>query len=93
MRLAEFDELFTSSLLGVRREEFGRLRLRLRGGVEVEGRTRDLTAREAECCAFFDFAVDRDGDQVIVDVRVPADNEIVLDGLAAQAEAALVARL
>ncbi|WP_063747231.1 thioredoxin family protein [Saccharothrix sp. NRRL B-16314] len=93
MRLAEFEGLFTASLLVLRREESGWLRLRLDGGADVESRARDLTAREAECCAFFDFAVDRDGDQVVVDVRVPADKEVVLDGLAAQAEAVLAARV
>ncbi|SMD25259.1 hypothetical protein SAMN05661093_08997 [Kibdelosporangium aridum] len=92
VRIAEFDGLFTTSLLDMSREESGWLRLRLGGGADVESRARDLTAREAECCAFFDFAVGRDGGQVIVDVRVPADKELVLDGLAAQAEAVLTAR-
>jgi thioredoxin len=93
MRLAEFEELFTSSLLGLHREESGWLRLRLNGGAAVETRTRELTAREAECCAFFEFTVGREGDQVIVDVRVPADKEVVLDGLAAQATASLAPRV
>ncbi|SDU67099.1 thioredoxin family protein [Amycolatopsis keratiniphila] len=93
MRLAEFDELFAVSLLGVRREESDWLRLRLHGGAEVESRARDLAVREAECCSFFGFTVGRDGDQVVVDVRVPADKEVVLDGLAAQAEAALATRV
>ncbi len=89
LRVAEFDELFTASLLGVSRVESGWLRLRLDGGADAEGRARDLIARETACCAFFDFAVGRDGGDVIVDVRVPADRATVLDGLAAQAEAAL----
>lgn len=89
VRLAEFDALFASALRGVRREGSGWLRLSLRGGAEVEEQARELTAREAECCSFFDFAVGRDGDEVVVDVRVPADKEPVLDGLAAQAEAVL----
>ncbi|MEU0882478.1 thioredoxin domain-containing protein [Lentzea sp. NPDC005914] len=88
MRLAEFDALFASSLRGVRREESGWLRLHLGGGADVEDGARDLASREAECCSFFDFTVSRDGDDVIIDVRVPSDKEVVLDGLAAQAEAA-----
>ncbi|SDP90390.1 thioredoxin family protein [Lentzea jiangxiensis] len=88
IRLAEFDALFASSLRGLRREEPGWLRLHLAGGADVEAGARDLTAREAECCSFFDFTVSREGDEVIVDVRVPSDKEFVLDGLAAQAEAA-----
>ncbi|MCP2246397.1 hypothetical protein [Lentzea aerocolonigenes] len=91
-RLAEFETLFGSSLRDVRREEPGLLRLHLLGGAAVEADARDLTAREAECCSFFDFTVNRAGDAVIVDVRVPQDKEIVLDGLAAQAQAALAAR-
>lgn len=93
MRLAEFEELFDSSLRGMRRESSGWLRLWLAGGGHVASRARDLTAREAECCSFFDFTVDHDGNEVVVDVRVPSDREMVLDGLAAQAEAALSARL
>lgn len=92
-RLAEFDRLFASSLREIRREEPGWLRMRLHGGAEVEATARDLTAREAECCSFFGFTVNRAGDEVVVDVRVPADREVVLDGLAAQAETALTARV
>lgn len=99
MRLAEFEGLFRSSLIGVDREEPGWLRLRLRGGSEgrgtgqVESRARDLAAREAECCSFFDFTVERDGTEVVVDVGVPADKTVVLDGLSAQAQAARNARV
>jgi thioredoxin len=92
-RIAEFDALFASSLQGLRREEPGWLRLRLRGGADVESRARDLTSRKAQCCTFFDFTVDRDDDEVTVDVRVPADKEMVLDGLSAQADAALTAQV
>src|SRR3954453_2310032 len=53
-RLAEFEGLF-ASLRGLRREEPGWLRLRLDGGEDIEAQARDLTAREAECCTFFDF--------------------------------------
>jgi hypothetical protein len=89
-RLAEFDALFQSSLSGLRREEPGWLRLRLHGGDHVTDQVRDLTAREAECCSFFDFTVEHDGAEVVVDVRVPPDKIVVLDGLATQAEAARV---
>lgn len=90
-RLVEFDGLF-ASLRGFRREEPGWLRLRLDDGRGVEERARDLTAREASCCAFFDFDVHRDGGEVVVDVRVPASRVVVLDGLAAQAQAAFAAQ-
>lgn len=83
-RLAEFDGLFGTSLIFLRREDPLWLRLRLAGGVDVETAARDLTAREAECCSFFDFQVSREDADVVVDVRVPLDKAVVLDGLAAQ---------
>ena len=48
-------------------------------------RAAELTAREAGCCAFFDFTVRREGGDVVVDVRVPPSRAAVLDGLAALA--------
>jgi thioredoxin len=91
-RLAEFDSLFTS-LHEVRREEPGWLRLRLDAGEGVEDRARDLTARESACCSFFDFSVHHGDGEVVVDVRVPDNRVVVLDGLTAQAEAAYAARV
>ncbi|WP_308283486.1 thioredoxin family protein [Pseudonocardia nigra] len=91
-RLAEFDGLF-AWLRGLRREEPGWLRLRLDDGEGVEENARDLTAREASCCSFFDFDVHRGDGELVVDVRVPASRVIVLDGLTAQAEAAYAARV
>jgi thioredoxin len=90
-RLAEFEGLF-ASLRGLRRKEPGWLRLRLDDGEGIEARARDLTARESECCSFFDFAVRRGDGEVVVDVRVPDSRVVVLDGLTAQAEAAFAAR-
>ncbi|MEJ3653177.1 hypothetical protein WEH80_09345 [Actinomycetes bacterium KLBMP 9759] len=86
-RIAEFDQLF-ASLHEAERETPGWLRLRLDGGDDVEELARDLTAREASCCSFFDFTVGRDADEVVLDVRVPDDRAAVLDGMAAQAESA-----
>lgn len=81
-RVAEFDELFTS-LRALRREEPGWLRLWLAAGAEAGAR--DLTARESRCCSFFDFDVRREADEVVVDIRVPADHVAVLDALEARA--------
>jgi hypothetical protein len=91
-RLAEFDGLF-AALLDVRREEPGWLRLRLDDRDDVEDRARDLVARESGCCSFFDFAVHRGDGAVVVDVRVPDSRIVVLEGLAAQAEASRAARM
>lgn len=79
LRLAEFDELFASSLRSVRRSGDVSLRLHLAG--QAEERARELTAREVDCCSFFSFEVQRGGDEVVVDVRVPSGRASVLDGL------------
>lgn len=86
-RLAEFEGLF-GSLRGLRRERPSWLRLWLEDADGVEERARDLTAREASCCSFFSFDVHREAGGVVVDVRVPEDRVVVLDGLAEQARAA-----
>ena len=77
-RVAEFDELF-GSLRELRREAPTWLRLRL--DTALESRTRDLLARESGCCSFFDFDVHRAADELVVDIRVPADRTAVLDEL------------
>lgn len=86
-RLAEFEGLF-GSLRRVRRERPSWLRLWLEDADGVEERARDLTAREASCCSFFSFDVHREAGEVVVDVRVPEDRVVVLDGMAEQAKAA-----
>lgn len=90
-RLAEFDGLF-AALRGLGREAPDRLLLRFEDTPSVEAAARDLTAREASCCTFFDFAVQRRDGDLVVDVRVPAGREPVLDGLVARAEAVRAAR-
>lgn len=90
-RLAEFEGLF-ESLRGLRRQNPRWLRLRLDDAEVVEQRARDLTAREASCCSFFIFDVHREPGEVVVDVRVPEDRVMVLDGLTAQARAVQAGR-
>jgi hypothetical protein len=85
MRVAEFGSLFAEHVVGMDRPAPTRLRLRLEGGPEVAARTRDLAARETECCSFFEFAVDDIGVDVVLDVAVPPSHASVLDGLAAVA--------
>jgi thioredoxin len=82
-RLAEFDELFRS-VREVDRVGPTRLRLVLNESGGVADQARDLTARESECCSFFDFDVSSDGIGVVVDVRVPDSRAVMLDGLAAR---------
>jgi hypothetical protein len=50
---------------------------------EIEEAARDLFAREHECCAFFDFDVQRQGAELIVQAEVPVGAQASLDELAA----------
>ena len=85
LRVREFDELFAKALVAVDRLLPTRLRMALAGGEAVAAWARNLTARESECCSFFTFAVTMDGDDVEIDVQVPAAQVAVLDALAARA--------
>ena len=87
LRIGEFDGLFARSLRRVERPEPTRLRMVLDGGDEVEAAVRDLTAREADCCSFFEFRIARDGERTLLGIRVPRNRVAVLDGLAARATA------
>jgi hypothetical protein len=88
LRAAEFDRLFTETLIRRERVSPTALRLWLSGGEDVTSWMRDLAARETECCSFFQFAVNADdAGTTVVDVAVPAAYVGVLDALAARAEA------
>ena len=49
----------------------------------------DLTAREADCCSFFDFTVTpetvADGETLTLDIEVPAQYADVLDAITTRA--------
>jgi hypothetical protein len=51
LRIAEFAALFATALRRLDRVDDRRLRLTLAGDDRVAAATRDLTARESECCA------------------------------------------
>jgi hypothetical protein len=79
-RLAEYDRLFSSHLLGRERTGEGiRFRLRTDPGVEVW--VRDLAAREKACCAFLDSHIVVEGDQVLWDITTIDDDiaQAILD--------------
>ncbi|MEV0194893.1 hypothetical protein [Nonomuraea sp. NPDC050691] len=57
----------------------------LDGAAEAEETTRDLVARETECCSFFGFTLTTGGKGLTLDVEVPAVHTKVLDRLAARA--------
>lgn len=86
-RLEEWHRLFAAHLGGIERPAPTRLRLILAAGAGLE-RTRDLAAREMECCAFMTFTVTPGDGRLLVDVEVPAEAAPTLDGLAGIAERA-----
>jgi hypothetical protein len=89
LRLTEFDNLFASAVRRVEPVTPTHARLHLTGETGLAATVRDLTARETECCPFFDFTVTLDhvgeGDTVILDVKVPAQYTDVLRSLARRA--------
>jgi hypothetical protein len=84
LRVAEFDELFTSVVRAERRRPT-RLDLVLPGDVEAVGR--DLARRESECCSFFTFEFEKVGDDVVMHIAVPSSQIEVLDAIEARAAA------
>ena len=72
-RLAEYDRLFSSHLLGRERRDDG-IRFALRADPGVEVWVRDLAAREKACCAFLDSQIVVDGGQVLWDITTIDDD-------------------
>lgn len=83
LRLSEFDELFATSLRGLLRVSPTLLRWSLEPAAEDVAR--DLTARETECCSFFNFTFSSPGEVLMVDVEVPSAQVAVLDALETRA--------
>ena len=81
IRLAEFDELLTGTMRGAHRDSPEHLTLRLHRDEALEAVTRDLAAREAECCSFFDFTITADGGDVVLGIGVRAQHASILDSL------------
>ena len=79
-RMDEYRRLFRQHLAGRSRTAAG-IRFRFRAGPGVEDWVRDLARREKECCAFFDFTVTADGQEVRWDAAV-ASGEAARDVLA-----------
>ncbi len=87
LRLAEFDDLFTSLHL-VEWAGGNCARLLLVGDVALADRAQRLTDAESSCCSFFTFDVSmHEGGVVALDIEVPPAYVDVLAGLVARAEA------
>jgi hypothetical protein len=76
-RLLEYRRLFGQALIGRERTATG-IRFRLRADDGIEAWVRDLVAREKACCAFFNFDIRTDGDEVHWDTTV-VDDDIARD--------------
>ena len=83
LRVAEFDDLFTFVVRAERRAPT-LLDLVLRRIVEAPAK--DLARRESECCSFFTFGFEADGDDVVMHIGVPPQHIDVLDALEARAK-------
>jgi hypothetical protein len=97
LRVAEFDELFATSLRGIERPAHGgtRARLLLAGDETLPARVRRLVAAETSCCSFFSFTLAPVGTEadleqgqatVALEIEVPAARTDVLDALLDRAD-------
>jgi hypothetical protein len=89
-RLAEFDNLFATTLRSVEKTDASRVRLLLNGDEAVAERTQRLADAESSCCSFFTFGVSTvEPGLVAFDIEVPVTYLDVMNGLVARADAAL----
>jgi hypothetical protein len=87
LRLAEFDDLFTTALRAQQRLSATTLRWHLDPTAETTAR--DLTNRESSCCSFFTFTFHPGGETLQLEITVPAAHIEVLDALAQRAAAGI----
>lgn len=89
LRLAEFDELFATSVRRVDTVSTIHARMHLTGAAGLADRVRDLAARETACCSFFTFTTTAepatDGEAVLLDIEVPDAYADVLASLTERA--------
>ncbi len=90
LRVADFDALFATALVGIHRLGPTHVRLTLDSAATTPAYVCDLADRETECCSFFAFTVTA-GDPLTLDVLVLPAHVAVLAALAERA--ARVARI
>jgi hypothetical protein len=89
LRLAEFDDLFTT-LRSIDRTSDTSTRLLLVGDEGLADRARQLADAESACCSFFTLTVAPVGDGLVsFEVEVPPAHAKVLGGLVNRAQEAL----
>jgi hypothetical protein len=84
LRVAEFDDLFATSVTGVERVAPDELRLDLVAAPEVAARAAELVVRETGCCSFFTFTLTATAGTLTLGVAVSDAHVDVLDALAAR---------
>ncbi len=84
LRLAEFDDLFASSVRTVEHRGTA-VRMVLSGGAGLVEQVRDLTERESSCCSFFTFGIEGTDEDLTLDISVPPVRQDILDALADRA--------
>ncbi|MFF0547260.1 hypothetical protein [Nocardia thailandica] len=87
IRVAEFDQFFTTSARSTRRPDPGRLEVVVDPGAEALAR--ELARRESSCCSFFTFDFTTGNEGLVMGIGVPAAYIEVLDAFAARARAAI----
>ena len=89
LRVAEFDELFASSVRAVVEHAPTRLSLTLAGRDDLLARVQDLADRESSCCSFFSFHVTSSAPGTVdLVIDVPQARVEVLAAIAQRARAA-----
>ena len=81
LRLAEFEDLFSTAVRGVTRDDGG-VRLALSGKPCLTAQVQDLTSRESACCSFFTFTITGTDDNLTLLISVPLAQPDVLAALA-----------
>jgi hypothetical protein len=82
MRVKEFDELFRYQVGQPRRTGPHRVEFSFPSADGLSAQVSDLVARESACCSFFEFTIEGlDQDRLVLQIRVPANRDDVLDAL------------
>lgn len=88
LRLAEFDALLIGETTAIDRDAPTAARFVLRCDPAVAGQAAELSARETQCCSFFEFTLTMAGGRIELRVRVPETHIDVLDALVERANSA-----
>ena len=92
LRVAQFEEFFTTSVRSGRRVDRTRLRLDLEATPAVAGHAAELLTRETACCSFFTFTLSAANGELVLEVSVPQAHTEALDAMAGRVGAVTRAR-